>query len=510
LTELVNRKTSIACETDTSTPFLQRLESSRNDFKDSLTTAVSAHFRAEKVSFHTPGHKGREFGANNREGCLSLGFGLQSDVTELPGLDDLSAPNGVIQRIGEQASKTWNSHSSFLSVNGATAGLLAAVLTVSVRGQKLLVPRNAHRSVVNALVLSGLTPIWYEPQWDAQWQTYTGVLPQSIKELLRTESGCAGIVIVSPTYGGALSDVAALSAIAHEHKVPLIVDEAHGAHFVPSSGMPSSAIAAGADIVVHSLHKTLGALTQTGVIHIGTNSHIDQQAVQIALNLVQTSSPSYPLLLSIENTLRDISGEHGAELLRALVARANTFRERIRQIGAYDVYECGARSTGDSHIGSGCDMASVNPTHLLIAHQTQPASALNEALAAEGIFSETILGKGVLLMLGVGTSDEDIEFAISALQIFDNRCRVNKRLNYRTGDKDCAFIEHPARIEQMINPRVAATAPSHSVPTSQAENQIAAECIAPCPPGIPVCVPGQKLTKEVLNQIRKDQVRIVS
>ena len=433
-------------------------------------------------------------------------LGLQGDVTELTGLDDLSAPTGVTHGICVRASKVWNSHSSFISVNGATAGLLAAVLSLAVRGQKLLLPRNAHRSVVSALVLSGLTPIWYEPQWDQQWKTYTVVDPESIKQLLQTETGCAGIVVVSPTYGGAITDIAAISAIAHEHKVPLIVDEAHGAHFIADSNMPPSAIAAGADIVVHSLHKTLGALTQTGVIHIGTNSQIDAEAVQIALNLIQSSSPSYQLLVSIESAIDQVGNADGLQQLQALAARAKSFRERITDLGAYDIYE----SVPNAAAQSGAEAARVNPTHLLIAHHKESAGALKEALAGQGIFVETTVGKGVLLMLGVGTSDEDIDIAVAALRNFDNQCRANERLNRQTAGEDCALIEHPARIEQMINPRVAATAPSHSVPTSQAENQIAAECIAPCPPGIPVCVPGQKLTKEVLKQITKDRVRIVS
>lgn len=502
MTELVNRNTSIACETDSLPPLLKRLESSRDDFKDSLTAAVSAHLSNERVSFHTPGHKGRVL-ETARNSFAGADFKPQYDVTELTGLDDLSAPSGAINRICERASRLWCSQNSILSVNGATAGMLAAILSLSVRGQKLLVPRNAHRSVINALVLSGLTPVWYEPEWNQQWKVYTGVKPDSIKELLRTETGCAGLVVVSPTYGGAISDISALSAIVHEHSIPLIVDEAHGAHFLADTGMPASAIATGADIVVHSLHKTLGALTQTGTIHIGANSLIDAQSVQVALNLIQSSSPSYPLMLSIESTLDSLSGDRGADLVQVLFKRGQSFRESIARLGAYDVYEAGPGSDRKNP-------SSVNPTHILISHHHQPAERLHEALAAQGIFAETILGNGVLLMLGIGTSDEDLDIAVAALQTFDSQYRANARLNHIATNEELTHAEHPARIEQMINPRIAATAPSHLVPISQAENHIAAECIAPCPPGIPLCVPGQKLTKEVLKQITKDRVRIVS
>lgn len=438
-----------------------------------------------------------------RNSSIGASFELQYDVTELSGLDDLSAPNGAINRMCERASRLWRSQNSLLSVNGATAGMMAAILSLSVRGQKLLVPRNAHRSVINALVLSGLTPVWYEPEWNQQWNVYAGVKPDCIKELLRTETGCAGVVVVSPTYGGAVSDISTLSTITHKHSIPLIVDEAHGAHFLPDTSMPTSAIAAGADIVVHSLHKTLGALTQTGAVHIGANALIDAQSVQLALNLIQSSSPSYPLMLSVERTLDSLSGARAANLLQDLFKRAQSFRERIALLGSYDVYE-------SLHEFDQQNFSIVNPTHILISHHHEPAEKLHEGLAAQGINAETILGTGVLLMLGVGTSDEDIDIAIAGLQTFDNQYRASARLNHQVTNEELAHAEHPARIEQMINPRVAATAPSHLVPISQAENLIAAECIAPCPPGIPVCVPGQKLTKEVLKQITKDRVRIVS
>ena len=185
-------------------------------------------------------------------------------------------------------------------------------------------PGNAHRSIIHGLILSGLFPVWYEPFWDAEWGIWGPVLATSAERVLdRCGGELAGMVVVSPTYAGAISNIAAISKHCKGHGIPLVVDEAHGAHSLPDSVMPQSALAAGADIVVHSLHKTLTALTQTGLVHLGKDSSIDLAALRGALNLLQTSSPSYILLSSVEQAFNQLERRKGVwGKMRGLVRKS--------------------------------------------------------------------------------------------------------------------------------------------------------------------------------------------
>ena len=501
MTKLVNCNTEEASESFSSSPLNQRLESSSpsKPLNHSLTAAVKVHVETEAASFHTPGHKGRKGDASTFSKLHEL-VDLHSDVTELPGLDDLSAPQGVLQALSDRAARLWRAESSLLSVNGASAGLVAAILSLSARGSKLLVPRNAHKSVVNGLVLSGLSPVWYQPQWNNEWQLFGSVAPPTLQTALEKEhKDLAGVVVVSPTYGGAVSDIASIAELCHKHNVPLIVDEAHGAHFLPGSPMPASAIQCGADVVVHSLHKTLGALTQSGAIHTTATSLIDTNQLQSFLNIMQTTSPSYPMLLSIENTISDLEGAEGEVLLQSLHTLAEALRNAIRSLEGYKICE-----NGDA----------IDGLHILVSHRDKPASMLYDYLVSQNIYPETVLGNGVLFMLGVGTTAHDISLLVDALGGFHNYCALSAGNDL--DDSACTTVAASDSstilplIEQAMSPRAAALAPSHLVPRAEAENRIASECIAPCPPGVPLCVPGQKLTKEVLRQIAKERIRIVS
>jgi arginine decarboxylase len=548
------------------------------DARGTLRDAIKTHCSLERASFHTPGHKGRARRAN---------LDLVSDVTELPGLDDLSNPTGVLANLNRRAAAIWNTRSSLVSINGASAGIIAAIMSVSPRGKKLVVPRNAHKSVITGLVLSGLEPIWYEPEWNNDWGVFEDVIPSVLAAILNQEvtrhetaiqeiatqqtsepeagrqatgqqvtgqqvtgqqatgqhatgelatrqqgvdASIAAVVVVSPTYAGAYSDIRGIREICRKAGIALIVDEAHGAHNIsPSTALPAenhspSAIKAGADVVIHSLHKTLGAMTQTGLVHVPHGSMITDADLAYHLTMLQSTSPSYPLLLSIEDSLNDFGkalesrlgsrlesksgNELGHELsCSAMVERINhiatTLRLRLNG-SALQVY--------DTAYGT-------DSWHLLLRHKTKSSRELFEHLSACGVYTECELGDGVLLMLGVGTIEDDIEVLLDALQNFDAQNDSNNRLaSSHNGDgfvfnggSDCRKkYNFPIPIDQVLSPRIASMAPSHQISIADAENLIASECIAPCPPGIPICVPGQRLTKEVLNQIGKDHVRTVA
>ncbi len=449
-----------------------------------------------------PGHKGRVLGAQPGNNDVSF----SGDLTELPGLDDLSDPSGILKSLEERAAKVWGASSSIISVNGASAGLTAAILSLVPLGKKhLLVPRNAHRSIVNGLVLSGLEPIWYEPTWDEQWHLWSSVDAKTVGDFLAEKAeSVAGVVVVSPTYGGAFSDLPAIARQCRLSGVILIVDEAHAAHLIPHSSMPPSAVSAGGDIVVQSLHKTLSALTQTGIVHIGktklaandpsnsSNSSNASDYLRSCLRLVQTTSPSYLLLASIEKAIGEVSGAEGVDRLAELLRLSQHLKAGVEQIPEFKVF--------DTEDGA-------DPLHVLIKHARFSGEQLHDFLAGQGIFAEAVLGHGLLLLLGTGSKMQDIELLLGSLRDFAEQAKDAP--SECTGNALSAGVFERLALEQVMAPREAAMSPSHLVPIDEAAGCIAAECVAPCPPGVPLCVPGQRLTKDLLNNLRTEQIRVV-
>jgi arginine decarboxylase len=450
----------------------------------SLGSAIQRHLKFEKASFHTPGHKGREL----IKGQESV---LQADLTELPGLDELSNPEGVLLDLEKRAAKLWGSAGSVISVNGASAGIIAAMLTLTSERKKFLVPRNAHRSVINAMVIGGIEPIWYEPVWDARWGTWGAVSPVAARQILSTckASDVAGMLVVSPTYTGAVSDIASIADSCHFRDIPLLVDEAHGAHFLPDACAPSSAVTCGADLTVHSLHKTLCGLTQTGMIHIGESPvfKIDIDLLRAQLNLVQSSSPSYPLLLSIEQTI-GLLETTGKNLLAHLPHLRGRLEDSLTECNRFEIFN---------------SRFETDPLHIFIAAKGARAEDLYDFCVEHGVFPEAMLGRGVLFLMGIGTITEDVADLAKVLVDFHTHNPESGSLGDDQG------VWHFTEIEQVISPRQAFMSPSQMVPVHEAVGRIAAECVAPCPPGIPVCVPGQRIHPEVMNLTSVKNLRVV-
>jgi arginine/lysine/ornithine decarboxylase len=417
----------------------------------------------------------------------------QTDLTELPGLDDLSNPEGVLADLERRAAHIWGARETAISVNGASAGLAAAMLALAARGSTVLVPRNAHRSVIHGLVLSGLFPVWYEPVWDDDWGFWSSVSATSAERLLeRFGSELAGMVVVAPTYAGALSDLPAVAEHCRQAGVPLIVDEAHGAHFVPGTAMPASAVEV-ADVVVHSLHKTLPALTQTGLLHVGKQSTFDAQRLRSALRLLQSSSPSYLLMASIEQALSQVEAGASSDSLLKLRDNAMSVRAAVAGMPELMLYEAAA---------------GVDPAHILIGCQNRQPEELYEFLCERGIFPETVLGQGVLFLLGLGTSAADVRILTYALADFVKQPASEPRAGSAfAGPKPPA--KRPPEFVQILSPRQAFLLPSEVIPVVNSVGRIACETVAPCPPGTPLIVAGQRVPEEILDYANLQNLRVV-
>ncbi len=405
------------------------------------------------------------------------------DVTELDGLDDLSYPQSSLKNLEERIARLYKVKSSIISVSGGSGGLLAAILAVARRGTEFLVPRNAHRAVVNALVLSGLKPRWYEPIWNEEFGFWGAVEPSVLEEALAGSNSVAGVLVVSPTYVGEISEIEKLKDIAHRHGAPLIVDEAQGAHFMSSGTvLPVSACVSGADLVIHSFHKTLNAMTQTGVVHVVSDQYVAVEDVRNAMRLIATSSPSYVLLASIEQTVIWNESEEGRDKLIAVAQLATKLREASRD--KLMVYS---------------PESAIDPFHVLVGSPSLSGAELDEFLRERGVFCEAVLGAGCLLLLGAGTEAGDIDTLISVLaelpELNDNRVMISKT--------------RPQPLEQIMSPREAFFAPSELVAAADAVGRIASETFAPCPPGMPICVPGARVGADVGGLVQKRYLRVL-
>ncbi|MGD9682041.1 MAG: aminotransferase class I/II-fold pyridoxal phosphate-dependent enzyme [Candidatus Obscuribacterales bacterium] len=453
--------------------------SSENDAPDhgSLDDAIARLQSTQKASFHMPGHKSRMSPAD--------AYGL--DVTELPGLDDLACPVGPIAAIERRLAEINRVSASLLTVNGASSAIMAGLLALAGRGSFVFAPANAHRSVVNGLVLAGLEVRWYEPVWSSDWGIYGGVSPASIEDLLSTSelSGCAGLVLVSPTFAGSVSDVKEIARICHLFELPLIVDEAHGAHFYAGAAahLPVSACLLGADLVAHSLHKTLTGLTQTGVLNVPAGSSMDVEALRASLRLISTTSPSYPLMRSAEQAARQGISEGTLERFAGLSAGCLSLKESMCRSKYLYAYESDFLD---------------DPWHMLIGCRQGSPDLLRAHLEKAGIVPEAVLGRGILLLAGAGTENGDLELLADVLGSFDV-----------AGGPGESHEKPPLPLQEM-SPRKAFFAPSEHVPVHEAAGRLAAECLAPCPPGIPLCVPGARISSSVKKLASMvDKVRVV-
>lgn len=450
-----------------------------------LSRAVESHVRFEAASFHTPGHKGRD-------GILRQTLERSRDLTELPGLDELARPAGALGDLERRAASLWQSGESVISVGGASSGLMAALLAAASRGREVLVPRNAHRSIMNGLVISGLAPVWYEPIWDQRWGVWGAVSPVCVEQLLASvaDRPIAAMIVVSPTYAGAVSDLEPIASMCHAQDVALIVDEAHGAHFIEDVAMPTSALASGADVVVHSLHKTLSGLTQTGIVHVSQESLIPAGQIRSSLNLVQTSSPSYLLMSSIEEVVELMSVQDGRDRLGKIIELSARLRHCVDRLEGFELYK--------TRLGT-------DPAHVFVGLTDGDPKELYEYLVEHKVFPEALLGSGVLFMLGVGSEEEDIDLLVNCMDEFQKT--LPRAIPQSVPLK--AVIWRPSEIEQVMTPRQACLMPSQVVSVKDAIGRIAAESVAPCPPGIPVLAPGQRVQPHVLELADLKFLRVV-
>ncbi len=434
---------------------------------------------------HTPGHKG---GKGAAQGLIDLlgPLALKADLPEIPGLDNLFAPTGPIQAAQCLAAEAFGAEETWFLANGSTSGIEAAILATRGPGDRILIPRNAHRSVLSGLVLSGADPIYLSPTYRADWDLAYGVTAESIAVALARYPEIRTVVVVSPTYEGICSDIAAIARTVHQRGALLIVDEAHGPHLHFHPDLPQDALAAGADIVVQSTHKVLSALTQAAMLHVqGTG--VNRDRLRRALAMTQSSSPNYLLLASLDAARHQMASA-GHALLDQTLDLVATVRSRCQPLAPLRPLSAAmvAANPGNFALDPTRLTLDVSPLNITgftaddyLHHQHRVTVELPTLSHLTSIFS-------------MGNTVADGDQFIQALQALVDHAHTLAPHRQRPSPPPNPPL--PRLSQPPFSPRDAFFAPQHTVGTAAAIDQISAVALCPYPPGIPVVLPGEVIT----------------
>ena len=443
-----------------------------------IVEALKKAYENPTYQFHIPGHtKGtgtlKEFKELVGRKALAI------DTTdEFDNLGTLHPATGPIKEAQELAAKAFGAKKTFFLLNGSTAGNLALAMGLTKKGQKVIVNRNCHRSILTGMIISGAEPVWLVPERFEDWGIWGNVIPERVEELLETHKDNISMVwITNPTYEGVVSDIKSISAICKRYNVPLIVDEAHACLWNFSSHLPETALKLGADAVVHSLHKTGGSMSQSSMLHIAENSIIDADAVEKALKLLHTTSPSLMLLASLDAARANLESQRGKTLLKRAISNAKYLRSEIDKLEHIHQLK--------PDFGYKTDV-----TKIFIKADGLSGKRLESILEIDfNIEVESASDAGLLLLSNIGNKRSDIQYLVECLKKID-----------QTNYSDICYLENKKHMP-MLTPiikmslREAFYSAKETVPKSQAVGRICAEVIAECPPGIAVLLPGELITE---------------
>lgn len=517
---------------------------------NSLYEKLKKYEASDFYGFHMPGHK------RNTE-LMGQGLPYGIDITEIDGFDDLHHADGILLELEQRIAKLYGADRSRILINGSTAGIMSAILGCVDRGGKLLVARNCHKSVYHAMELGGLEPVYLYPEFDTTWEINGVIEPGQIKAALEADSEIQAVMLVSPTYDGVVSDIRTIAEIVHSYQIPLIVDEAHGAHFGFHPYFPENSNRCGADVVIHSLHKTLPAPTQTAVLHINGTIAKEEQ-IWHYLNMLQTSSPSYILMAGIDRCVgllereKEISkaNEKGQALLekeqygfRQYVARLERLRTELQESlqnlklvepemkksqrltpTTWNPGTAGLRKPeserkegnaeeekdkgiSEGHVGkSGLKIGYMEYDKSKILISTKRCSKTSEEiykvlLEKYHLQMEMRAGSYILAMTSIADTDAGFERLKQALLELDKSCRFIS--TERTEGAGVSFalprtelVYLPGKAEDFRRKNQ-----TECCRFEEAEGRISLEYAYLYPPGIPLLVPGERISGEVISQL---------
>ncbi|PHM08507.1 aminotransferase class I/II-fold pyridoxal phosphate-dependent enzyme [Nostoc sp. 'Peltigera malacea cyanobiont' DB3992] len=460
-----------------------------------LLDALKANAARPHAPFYTPGHKLGEGISQPLADLLGKAV-FRADLTELADLDNLFAPQGVIQEAQQLAAEAFGALQTWFLVNGSTCGIEAAILATCGTGDKIILPRNVHSSAIAGLILSGAIPIFLNPEYDPVLDIAHSITPNAVESALQQHPDTKAVLIVYPTYYGVCGDLSAIANITHQYNVPLLVDEAHGAHFAFHPELPTPALAAGADLTVQSTHKVLGAMTQASMLHIRGN-RIDCDRISKALQLVQSTSPSYLLLASLD-AARQQMAMHGKMLMSRTLQLAEEARTRISQIPELSVLEMPQLEESPGFVALDKTRLTVTVSGLGLTG-FEADEILDEKFAVTAEFASL---QHLTFIISLGNTPADIE---KLVQGFTTLAKEYRRSNLTVKNQVGLNLDRTLDYALQLSPREAFFAVSEILPLTQTNKRICAEIVCPYPPGIPVLMPGEVITKSVLEYLQQIQ-----
>lgn len=434
----------------------------------------------KRTLFTTPGHSQGSVIPNNIKKLLGKDL-FKSDLSEIDDFDNIRWPESIFLQSQKKAADIYGAGQSFYLFNGSTSGMTALMLSCLKEGDKVLISRNAHVSVYNGLVQTGAMPVWVQPQFEKEWGVYSSVTAACIEKKLQQNHDIKAVIITSPTYEGITSDIAEISTACKEHGAILIVDEAHGALWNFSEKLPTPAIKQGADASIQSLHKTATALTQGAILHLSKDSSIQPYKVQESLNLINSTSPSYPIIASVEGAVEYLDSNEGKQKLNRLMSNIEQFKTAL-----------------DGKNIEILDLPNTDPTKLFIRIKGISGYELSKQLMEQfNIEDELCNSAGILAITGIGTDSKKLKKLEKALKGITSEYNSNF---------DSKHTELNYNIEPItaLTPREAFFRPTKKVSKSECIGKISKELVIPYPPGIPILIPGETIQKEHLAHLEHD------
>ena len=465
--------------------------------------------KSDAYPFHMPGHKRNPEVIKKLMGQSTGFLSYEVDITEIEGFDNLHHAEGILLEAQQRAAVLYGALESFYLINGSTCGLLAAVFACTSQKGKILMSRNCHKAVYHAVELRELEAVYLYPQkyyaenhkdvtiWNGRAEINGVIAPEDVEKALKKDADIQAVVITSPTYDGIVSDVEAIAEIVHRYQKVLIVDEAHGAHFGFHPYFPENSLKKGADLVIHSLHKTLPSMTQTALLHIGKNAGPLTDSVKKYLDIFETSSPSYVFMAGMDQCVRLIQ-EQGWEMFEKYAARLDKFRSEMKKVPHI-------------HLLPLQDCKKMDSGKLVIAADGMNGQQLADILRKEYHLEVEMAAAGyVIALTTIADTEKGFERLKNALIHIsktistsfvesDGKQEIHHKKEHMAGQKEHQFPKQKMTIAE------ACRCEKETVNLTESRDQICGEYIYLYPPGIPLAVPGEIITEELIKNICEKQ-----
>jgi arginine/lysine/ornithine decarboxylase len=450
-----------------------------NHLKTPLFDQLVLHSEKQPISFHVPGHKnGSIFPQKGQDYFHSL---LKLDMTELTGLDDLHSPEGIIFEAEALLAELYRTIKSFFLVNGSTAGNLAMILATLNKDDHVLVQRNSHKSIMNGIRLANAQPVYLYPEYVQGPMVASGVSLETVRTAIKKYPQAKALILTYPNYYGMVYNLEEIIKLAHEHQIPVLIDEAHGVHFISGEPFPQSALTLGADVVVQSAHKTLPAMTMGAFLHYNS-SLVSIEKMRYYLQVLQSSSPSYPIMASLD-LARSYLATFDKQDINALTREIEVFRDELNSIEGLSV----------SPVGNG------DPLKMIVQSSEQMTGFdLQKRFEMQGVFQELADPLNVLFVLPLLKEGMPFPFKPTVQ-------RIKRAVEAKVPFQKIAGIKDPSTLSKIITPAVTfeemLIMKTTFVPLLEAKGRICAETIIPYPPGIPLFLPGEKIQATEINHL---------